>query len=64
VVSTLKLLREGGKEMPVTYWYVIIGLALVVGLYQKLKGNNAVQRRRIELEAQRSRGTQNPNGED
>jgi len=50
--------------MPVTYWYVIIGLALVVGLYQKLKGNNAVQRRRIELEAQRSRGTQNPNGED
>lgn len=46
--------------MPLVYWIIILAVALVVGLYQKTKGDNAIRRRRMELESQKSERSSNP----
>lgn len=49
--------------MPLVSWIIICAVALVVGFYQKTKFDNAIRRRRMELQAQKSQPSSNPQKE-
>jgi hypothetical protein len=51
---------KAATTVPLVYWIIILAVALVVGLYQKTKGDNAIRRRRMELESQKSERSSNP----
>jgi hypothetical protein len=50
--------------VPPLYWIIIVAIGLVVGLYQKYKGDNAIRRRRVELDSQRFEASSHPHEEE
>ena len=55
---------KAARTVPLVYWIIILAVGLVVGLYQKTKGDNAIRRRRMELESQKSERSSNSQKEE